>query len=284
MPELIFHAQTARQLENLVARPAHAILLLGPPGTGKTAAAQYLAAQLLGIERQALAGHPYVRVTGPVDGKAIGIEVVRDLEHFLSLKIPGGRSVARIALVQDAHLLTQEAQNALLKTLEEPPTDTVLLLTAAHEQQLLPTIRSRLQTVNIKRPPLMLLREHFAGSVPAKELEQALVISGGLPGLTTALLQNDAEHPLMQAVQASRRLLQGSAYDRLLQVDALAKQKELSRDVCFVLMQMARMALARGGAGQQRWLRVLTAAYRAEEQLRANAQSKLALANLMLSL
>lgn len=283
MTELILHAHTAGRLADFAGRPSHAALLTGPVGVGKASAARYLAAQLLGVATEGLQDYPHLRHIAPAGKKSIGIEDVRQLEHFLSLKIPGGRQVARIAIIEDAHLMTHEAQNALLKTLEEPPADTVLILTAAHEQALLPTIRSRLQTIAVKKAAQQELEQHFAGRANGEELRQALAISGGLPGLTAALLSKEEAHPLLEAVQVARSLLQGSAYDRLVQVDALAKRKDFCRDVCFVLMQMAQTALTRT-SGQKRWQQILAAAYRAEEQLLVNAQTKLVLTNLMLSL
>ena len=284
MTELILHEQTASQLSDFAKRPSHALLLVGPSGAGKTSVAWKLAADLLATTEQGVHSYPHLRhITSP-DRKAIGIETVRELEHFLSLKIPGNKPVARIAIIEDAHLLTTEAQNALLKTLEEPPQDTALLLTAAQEQALLPTIRSRLQTIAVRKPRLEELRGHFTTVAEPTEVQQALAISGGLPGLTAALLERDSDHPLKEAVQTARQILQSSTYERLLLVDMLSKQKELSRDVCFVLMQMAQVALQRGGSGQGRWHAVLKAAYHAEEQLIANAQIKLVLTNLMVSL
>ena len=284
MTELILHEQTASQLSDFAQRPSHALLLVGPQGTGKTSVAWKLAADLLATSEQAVHNYPHLRHIASPDRKAIGIETVRELEHFLSLKIPGDKPIARIAIIEDAHLLTIEAQNALLKTLEEPPQDTALLLTAVQEQALLPTIRSRLQTIPVRKPKLKDLKDHFASVAKPDEIQQALAISGGLPGLSTALLENNSEHPLNEAVKVARQLLQGSVYERLLLVDMLSKQKELSRDVCFVIMQMAQVALQRDGNGQKRWQTVLKSAYFTEEQLNANAQPKLVLTNLMLSL
>jgi DNA polymerase-3 subunit delta' len=70
----------------------------------------------------------------------------------LSLKVPGKHQTDRVAIIIDAHTMTTEAQNALLKTLEEPPARTVLLLTARSEQSLLPTVRSRVRRVGLKVP------------------------------------------------------------------------------------------------------------------------------------
>ncbi|HSX37087.1 MAG TPA: hypothetical protein VLG13_03175 [Patescibacteria group bacterium] len=284
MPELVLHVHTRDQLAAFTAKPGHAVLISGSQGMGKASLATRLAESLLDLKPGNLAAYPHVRHLRPADGRAIGIEVVRDLEHFMSLKIPGNRSVARIAIIEDAHLLTIEAQNALLKTLEEPPADTVLILTSSHEQALLPTIRSRVQTISAKRPPMSELSGFFMVGLGSTDVQQALKVSGGLPGLTAALLDTDSEHPLKEAVQVARSLLQKSNYERLMMVDELARRRDFCRDVCFVLLQMSQVALTKSSNTSARWQAVMKVAYAAQEQLLQNGQPKLVLTNLMLQL
>lgn len=283
MTELVIHTQTKQRLDALQKQQPHAVLIAGPSGIGKRAIADVLAATLLEIHKEKLQSYPYLRYIQSPNQKSIGIEAVRELEHFLALKIPGTKPIARIVVIEDAHTMTHEAQNALLKMLEEPPKDTVVVLTSSHEQALLPTIRSRVQTLSVKKPPLKDLKDFFGGSTADVVLNQAIAISGGLPGLMNALIQEDAEHPLATAVTYARQLLQKTTHERLLLVDELAKQKDLSRDVCFILGQMAQAALAKDGTSE-RWAGIMRAAYRAEEQLLGSAQPKLTLTNLMLHL
>lgn len=283
MPEYVIHSLTKQQLESASRRPPHAILLTGPAGLGKASVATMLAGMIMNTREDELANYPHIRSIKPVDRKAIGIEVVRELEHFMSLKIAGSQPVRRVVIIEDAHLLTTEAQNALLKTLEEPPMDAVLILTSAQEQALLPTIRSRVQTIAIKRPKKSELKEYFNHKAGLANIEQAIAVSGGLPGLTHALLNADDEHPLVGAVKVARQLLQQTVFERLLMVDVLVKQKELTRDLCYVLGQMASLSLAKDSSSV-RWQRVMRAAYAAEEGLLGSAQPKLVLTNLMLQL
>lgn len=283
MPDYILHPQTVMQLEAIWSRPPHAVLVAGQPGIGKATVAVRLAEHVLGIAEGKLAVYPHARHVRPLDNKVIGIEAIRELEHFLSLKIPGAKAIARVVIIEDAHLMTIEAQNALLKQLEEPPADTVLILTSAHEQALLPTIRSRAQTLVVRKPGQSEVVSFFGDKAPVNEVKQAVAISGGLPGLTAAMLNGDDTHPLMEAVAIARQLLQATPYERMLKVDELVKHKESSRDLCFVLMQMAHTALA-NGSHSPRWRNILQAAYTAQEQLLANGQAKLVLSNLMLNL
>lgn len=142
----------------------HAIVMAGPDGVGKLAAATWWAA-LLKCERDrprttgarcdcpscvqiTVGAHPDVAmIAPPAPGKVIRIkeEVRESLIPFMSLR-PVRRG-PRMAIVRDADLLTIPAQNAMLKLLEEPPGFGVIVLVTASPAALLPTIRSRCQTI-----------------------------------------------------------------------------------------------------------------------------------------
>jgi hypothetical protein len=280
---LILHDKTGQQLTDFIKSPSHAILLIGPKGSGKRSVADHLIKEVL--PATSVENHPYGRIVVSKDGKAIGIEAVRELEHFLSLKVPGTSQINRFMIFEDAHLMTAEAQNALLKTLEEPPKGSIIVMTAAQEQSLLPTIRSRVQTIKITRPPIQTLHSYFIDQGHDQQaITKAAAISGGLPGLMHTLL-TDREHPLTLATDYARQILSKNSYERLLMVDDLSKDKSLALDICFILQQMAHVSLLGAeGAAAKKWQSVMQAAYETSQQLTQNAQPKLALDNLMLHL
>jgi DNA polymerase III subunit delta' len=283
MSTLVFHPLTQVAVSEYLSSPSHALLITGPNGIGKASLAGYVVGQILGSYEN----HPYVRRLQPIDNKAIPIDTVREIQHFLSLVVPGssGGQIARAIVIENAEMLTTEAQNALLKTLEEPPQDTVLILTANSLDNVLPTIRSRVRQMNVISPATDDLRMHFAGLGYDNELiDRALLLAGELPGLAAALLTEDTDHPLLLATTHARGILQSKTYERLVLVDGLSKQKDLVTNILFILGQMSRMALMRSSAGADRWQRILAASYAATEQLRHNTQTKLVLTNLMLAL
>ena len=136
-------------------RLSHAYLFTGPDGIGKRLVAGAFAKTLLcssgGTEScdrcasctQADAGnHPDLHAVSP-DKAAISIESIRELQQGLSRTSFAGRY--KVCIVDDADTMTDAAQNAFLKTLEEPTPDTILFLITGKQYSLLPTIRSRCQ-------------------------------------------------------------------------------------------------------------------------------------------
>ncbi len=86
--------------------------------------------------------------------QSIGIEDVKQMQKKLFLKPI--KSKTKAVIIEEAHLLTPEAQNALLKVLEEPPAHTIILLNTNSKEALLPTILSRCQIIELETEPLKL--------------------------------------------------------------------------------------------------------------------------------
>jgi DNA polymerase-3 subunit delta' len=129
--------------------PAHAYLFNGPRGVGKRRAALAFAAELLGEHDRVLRGsHPDLYVLEPL-GDQIRIDDIRLLHHDLHMR--PYEAARRVYVILSAQLLNEEAADALLKDLEEPPAYAVILLLADDLGPLPPTIRSRCQHIPFAR-------------------------------------------------------------------------------------------------------------------------------------
>ena len=139
-------------------RTPHAVLLTGPVGVGKRAAARWMAASTLGIDEALLPSHPQeipehadLRWVAPLEDKqSIGIEQIRELIHEMTLtSYEGG---GKVAVIEPANTMTVNAANSLLKTLEEPSGDALLILVADRVGKLPATIFSRCQRIDLAPP------------------------------------------------------------------------------------------------------------------------------------
>jgi DNA polymerase-3 subunit delta' len=169
--EVIGQDRAVAALEAAAARPVHAYLLVGPPGTGKTAAATGLAAALLCPAvppdgtcdscRRVLGGvHPDV-IHVEREGASIGIDTARDvISSALTSPVEGER---KVVVLHDFHLV-RDAAPALLKTIEEPPATTVFVILAEHLPPELVTIASR--CVQVEFNPLT--AEQVTGALEAE--------------------------------------------------------------------------------------------------------------------
>lgn len=107
----------------------------------------------------------------PADSK-LGIEQAKQIIEFLSLK--PYQVKGRIVILEDASNLTHEAQNALLKTLEEPPEEAILILGASSDANFLPTILSRCEIVILKHSIDLVGRRHATYEVYVKDIERLI--------------------------------------------------------------------------------------------------------------
>jgi len=176
-------------------RMPHGLLLTGQPGVGKAALAEYLARQLLcgalsadgvpcgrcaGCLQYAAGTHPdFFRVEPAEDATVIKVDQVRELAEKLSFSSQHGGF--KVALLTPADAMNINAANCLLKTLEEPSDNTVLLLVTARPARLPPTVRSRCQQVRVGLPSRDVALRWLAGQLPGDQLDIYLQLAHGAP-------------------------------------------------------------------------------------------------------
>jgi DNA polymerase-3 subunit delta' len=288
---LAVHPDTHAALDSFAQAPSHAVGLVGGAGLGKTILAKQLAAQLLNLTLTELQLYPYFRTIMPENG-AISIATIREMRSFFTLVVPTRRKgqTDRLLLIEDADTMTREAQNALLKLLEEPPEDSVCIVTLAKLHQLLPTVRSRLQVIQVHAPQHDDIVQAFRGlSVEPEAISRALLASGGNIATAHASLIEPVDSETESPLALVKNVLAADTFTRLAMADSIAKNKDTADSFIdsLVLVSSASLELAaktKEEQKMQRWQKTLAAAYIAQTAYNQNANQKLVLTELMLSL
>lgn len=205
MAELLVHPATKKLLSAYKKTPAHALCLVGDVGAGLKTLALDMAAELTGNKQ-------LVMVIEPEKG-LIPIERVRQLYG----ETRSIQRTARCIVIDDADSMSRDAQNSLLKLLEEPAKNVHFILTTHHFEQLLETIRSRTQNIDVLPPPAADCDRLLASFDISKTVQaQVSFLAPGKPAELTRL-GSDHEYFAAQSVVVTdaRTFLQASDYERL---------------------------------------------------------------------
>ena len=177
-------------------RIPHAVLLAGPVGVGKRAAARWMAQSFLGIQTTDLPVHDGISpehadlhwIQPPEDKDSIGIEQIRALVHEMTLtSYEGG---GKMAVIEPANAMTVNAANSLLKTLEEPPGDALLVLVVDKIGKLPATIFSRCQRIDFAPPSEADALAWLNHRQPGAAWVDALRVAGGAPIAALSALED----------------------------------------------------------------------------------------------
>jgi DNA polymerase-3 subunit delta' len=302
-------------------RVGHAYLFTGPDGVGKRTLALRFA-QALSCQSPPTPGETCGRCRGcrlvpactfpdlhVVEADSVGgtlkVDQIRDLQRQLALSPL--EAPRRIALLLRFHEASDGAANALLKTLEEPPPNVVLLLTARSAEALPATVPSRCEVVPLRALPRgeieQVLRARGVGEARAALLGG---VAGGRPGEAFRLLSDEEElerrsawlDDLMDILRGNRRerfsRMEALARDRAATLAVLQEWQGFVRDVVLVASASGVQLVHRdrhedvqtlaANEGLAAWVRALGALDQAQERIRCKANLRLALEVLALEL
>lgn len=245
----------------------HAWLLGGPPGVGKATLAYRFARWLLAgqpageglalppdnavFRRVAAGAHADLLALSPNTGEGkrmmIRVEDVRGLKGFMSLTPAEGGW--RVVVVDQPETMDAAGQNALLKTLEEPPPRAILLLACAAPGRLLPTIMSRVRRLELNPLPDAAMERLLGDYLPemaAEERRELIGLSGGAPGRALQLAQGEG----LEMARLAREALEGVAPRRAMAMAERVAGRESGPMITFFALLRAGLAAGTRAAGQ----------------------------------
>ena len=223
----------------LKGRQRHAYLITGAPSLGKRSLALAFA-RALNCEHDEVGGRPCgecracraishrgdpdLIVAQGENGAPLKIDAIREVARLLALKPYSARY--RIAIFEDFDLVAPLAQDALLKTLEEPAAQAILIVLANSAERVLPTIRSRAQAIPLRPAPLELIRTALIErGCEAERAELIAQLSGGRIGWALNAIQN--EEPLAfrrEMLDTLRDIVEGGRLGRIKASERLSRR------------------------------------------------------------
>lgn len=270
------HPTTQQQLDIYSKDLPQSLMFTGPEGVGLSAAVTYVADVLRTKPMLVL---PEKDEKVDVEKGVITVDVIRRL-YSLTKTIETG---TRLVVIDYVERMGVQAQNAFLKLLEEPGVNTHFILLTHTVSQLLPTIRSRVQQVDV-RPVTQAQSEQLLGvlkvSDPQKKA-QLLFIANGLPAQLTLLASDEKLFDARaQLIRDARTYLQGSMYDRLKIALSFKDDRQKALTMLLDAMKLLQGSLKSGQNPEQ--VRKIDTLLKVHERIEANGNVRLQLASVVL--
>ncbi|MFH1631762.1 MAG: hypothetical protein ABIA47_01915 [bacterium] len=192
------------------------------------------------VSDQVLSANPDITIVKPSEKGSISVDDIRNLRERLSM-FSFGKS-KKIAIIEDAEAMTIAAQNALLKTLEEPSGDTLIILITSDASELRSTITSR--TVHIRFT--LVEREKICSFLSSQNLTKDLAhelagLAAGRPGIAMSLIDKETRDQARGRINETLNFLESPLADKFGTIEKLSKDKD--RTTADVIVDLQRLRL-----------------------------------------
>ncbi len=283
---ILLSPSSKSSIQNICNKPPQGLGIFAPIGFGKMYVAKYISYRLLNCPIDTENQH--LKIVSPENDKQmVNIDQVRQIQSFFKLKIKSDQPVARILIIEDAHKMLTDAQNALLKILEEPPKNSMIILTATSAGSILPTILSRIERLQLSEASASKIHSYFSANYDNKDISKAQLIARGRIGLISSILQK-ADHPLLESIESVKKFLSVDEFSQLASLNEHLKSIETFLEALQIISYSAfRQSVSKTtipNDQSKRWLYIYKQSFFAYQDLQHNANPKLLLTHLTLAI
>lgn len=264
-------------VNSLAINPPNSIGLNGLNDSGKFKIAEYLCAKALNMQP----GDFNFRVKAINCMEDIGIDDVRALKKELSVKSVGQDNFRRAVIFKNFHKMSTPAQNSILKLLEEPPVDTLLIILVDSKNSILPTIVSRLQWIDVLPLDLATLEQNYS-SHSKSLVKQAFLLSDGYIESFEKNI-NDENTPIKSAINDAKKILKMKRVERVSSVERVINSQDYTPEDFLNALQKIYLTLVRREADSAVSAKILFGleyVIKTKESLKYNSNPKLIFTNL----
>ncbi len=241
--DIIGHEDVKSGIENSISagKLAHAHLFTGDDGLGKSLLAKEMALKILGksVNRQYV---DIIECRAEKGKQSVGINDIISIIEEINKK--PYESDKKVVIIYKAHTLTVEAQNAFLKTIEEPPKGVFIFLLCENSEDILDTVKSRCQIHKLKRLSIEEIKEFLGVKFPdltPEEIRNIASFSDGIPGRAGKLINdnefNEIRNKLMELLLGIKRK---SLPEMLEYEEFFMKYKDKWRDLLICILSYIR--------------------------------------------
>jgi len=270
--ELIGNERIKKELEQTVKlnKVSHSYLFLGTEGIGKKLFAKKFASMILKSE---LENNPDFQMIEP-DGNSIKIEQIRDMQKKI-LEAPI-KSERKVYIINDGHLMTQEAQNCLLKTLEEPPTFVNIILIGSNENSFLSTIKSRCTIIKFQDIEKEQIKNYLLKKYNMEDFsDDMLEIFGGSIGKAEKLKEKKELYD--NIAEILDKIIKIDLIDLLKTADIIYKSQDDKNDI----LDSMNSILIKKSKSDIRYIKCIDIVEETKKRLNANANYNMCIDNML---
>ncbi len=280
--KLMLSKSTIKSAKKYLSNPSHALLVIGSKSGGVDELVIALAMERLGlVEKLQLNNTPRALIIRPNKNGNISIDEIRNAWQYSKVSGSKGVDQTKLVVINEAHRLTPEAQNSLLKLLEEPPEYLSFILSAPTAKAVLTTIDSR----TAKLQMVGLTKTEFSDYLTQKnisegEIEKLWLISSGevYKALEISRLKSD------EGLGFAKQLLSQKPFERLVATKDSMKDRSKALEIASDIYHLSFLALRQSVMAEKEasgWLGILHASEAAVSNLEANGNVRLNLTNLL---